>query len=94
MGTALLAGALATAALAFGFVLRQPRPVLAEAFSLPTKKEVDWRLVRGAALFGVGWGLVWLCPRPALASLAHGLPESVFFVGAMVTGMAAARVIP
>lgn len=68
-------------------VLRRRRPLLAPHFSLPTRRDLDPRLLSGAALFGVGWGLVGLCPGPALVDLAGGAPDILLFVAAMFAGM-------
>ena len=46
------------------------RPLFGEHFSLPDRSDLDARLIAGAALFGVGWGIAGLCPGPAVASLA------------------------
>ena len=81
-------GALLVAIPAFRLILRRPQPVLADAFDLPTKKDVDGRLLGGAALFGIGWGLAGLCPGPAVTALASGLLPVFVFVAAMVAGMA------
>jgi uncharacterized protein len=69
-------------------ILRRRAPVLASAFHLPTLRRVDRRIVAGAAVFGVGWGLGGLCPGPALTVLASGKPIAVVFVAAMLAGMA------
>jgi uncharacterized membrane protein YedE/YeeE len=71
-----------------GYALVRRRPPLFEKKSLwPTKKDIDQPLVFGALLFGVGWGLVGLCPGPALANLATlSLPVAIF-VMAMALGM-------
>ena len=84
-------GALLITIPAFRLILRRPRPVLAEDFDLPTKKAVDGRLLGGAALFGIGWGLAGFCPGPAVTALASGLLPVFAFVAAMVVGMAAYR---
>jgi hypothetical protein len=43
------------------------KPILADGFDLPKLTTIDWKLVLGAALFGVGWGVGGLCPGPAIA---------------------------
>lgn len=72
-----------------GFVLarRRERPILAAQSLWPTKTDIDRSLVIGAALFGIGWGLVGLCPGPALENLATFSPRVIVFVVAMVIGM-------
>jgi len=81
-----MAGALATTAPLFTFILKRPRPLLCEEFYLPTSRKIDARLIIGAAVFGVGWGLAGFCPGPALAGLATGISGVYFFVAAMVAG--------
>lgn len=63
------------------------RPILDEAFHLPTATAIDRRLLTGSALFGLGWGMAGFCPGPAVASLSLGLAPSVLFVVAMLAGM-------
>jgi uncharacterized membrane protein YedE/YeeE len=65
----------------------RPRPVLAGQYFWPGKSEIDARLVLGAGLFGIGWGLVGLCPGPALENLATLSPGVIVFVAAMAGGM-------
>jgi len=81
-------GALLVAVPTFRVILKRPRPVLAEKFELPTNKDVDARLLAGAAIFGIGWGLAGFCPGPAVTALASGLVPVFAFVAAMVAGMA------
>jgi uncharacterized membrane protein YedE/YeeE len=83
-----MGGALLVTIPAFRLILRRPRPVLADEFDLPTKKEVDSRLLAGSAIFGIGWGLAGFCPGPAVTALASGLTPVFAFVAAMVAGMA------
>ncbi|HEX2181672.1 MAG TPA: YeeE/YedE family protein [Rubrobacteraceae bacterium] len=83
-----MGGALLVTVPAFRIIPRRQRPVLADGFDLPRKSAVDARLVGGAALFGVGWGLVGFCPGPAVAALATGLTPVFVFVAAMISGMA------
>ena len=76
----------------FQFVLpRFGAPLAGEKFHLPTRADIDTRLVTGAVLFGIGWGLVGLCPGPALASLGYLNIDIIYFLFAMFAGMAAAH---
>lgn len=85
-----LAGAAGTAAIGFRLVLGQrSAPLFAETFSLPTARAIDPRLVIGAAIFGIGWGLVGLCPGPSLVGLSLAFRLVAIFVIAMLVGMAA-----
>ena len=82
-----MVGAIAVYSSLFRWVLNQKTPVLGKAFSLPTRKDIDARLVVGAVLFGAGWGLGGFCPGPALASIGTGSGEVIIFVAAMLVGM-------
>lgn len=81
-----LGGAVATTMLLFRYVLHGGSPVLANTFHLSNLKHVDPRLLGGAAIFGVGWGLAGYCPGPALAGLGIGSIEALWFVPAMLIG--------
>lgn len=81
-----MGGAVAVTLVAFRFVLRQPHPLLAESFSLPTKTEIDARLLIGSAVYGVGWGMVGFCAGPSIAALAYGDVRVAIFVAALVIG--------
>lgn len=82
-----MAGALVVAAPGFYFAGRRSRPLIAAGFRWPTGADVDTPVVAGSALFGVGWGLVGLCPGPAIASLATLMPQIAVFVATMGVGM-------
>jgi hypothetical protein len=82
-----MGGALGVAFLAFPRILRRPRPVLDVKHHLAPKHPVDARLVVGAVLFGVGWGLGGYCPGPAIVSLATGARPALAFVVSMAAGM-------
>ncbi len=69
------------------WILKQPAPKVAASFTLPSLAQVDRPLVVGAVLFGVGWGLVGLCPGPAITLLAGGNLQVVLFVSAMLAGL-------
>ena len=88
-----LGGAVATTLLLFRPVLRRGRPLFAEAFDLSDLRHIDARLLAGAALFGIGWGLAGYCPGPALAGLGAGSTEAVWFVPAMVAGIVLQRML-
>ncbi len=69
------------------------RPWFTARFLLPKRQTVDGRLVTGAVIFGVGWGLSGYCPGPALATLLTGQIDIAIFVLAMLPGMWLARKI-
>lgn len=70
-----------------GIVGRRARPIFGERFALPSARDVDRRLLAGAALFGVGWGLAGLCPGPALVSVVTTSSSILIFVATMLVGM-------
>ena len=77
----------------YRLILRRKTPFFAERFHMPSLTVIDARLLGGAALFGLGWGLSGFCPGPAVASLVFGTTQSVIFVAAMALGMVAARLV-
>lgn len=81
-----MGGALLVTAIGYRVVLRRPRPAWDDAFRLPGKSPVTLRLVSGAALFGVGWGLGGYCPGPAISAVASGALEPWLFIAAMLAG--------
>lgn len=82
-----MGGALTITVPGFWLARRRGRPILEAAFSLPTRKDIDPRLIAGTGLFGIGWGLGGFCPGPAVAALSSGLPLVLVFGAAMVAGM-------
>ena len=83
-------GAIAVHFVAYRLIRRRASPLLAEKWVLPTRRDIDFKLVAGAAVFGLGWGLAGYCPGPAVVSLASGAPGVVVFTAAMLAGMLAA----
>lgn len=77
----------------YRLVLARPAPLFAPSFRLPDTAPIDARLLAGAALFGLGWGLTGFCPGPAIASLVFGRFESFLFVVSMAAGMIAVRAV-
>jgi len=84
-----MAAALAVSMPGFLLARRRTRPLLADVAAWPARKDIDRPLLAGAALFGAGWGLVGLCPGPAIANLATLSPAVLLFVAAMIAGMVA-----
>ena len=82
-----MAAALAVAAAGYALARWQERPLFAAQSLWPTARQLDGPLVTGAVLFGIGWGLVGLCPGPAIENLATGSVRVLVFVVAMVAGM-------
>lgn len=78
----------------FWLTRKRGRPLFEERFALPTRQDLDPRLIGGSALFGIGWGIGGFCPGPALASLGSGAPVVIGFVGMMLLGMWLADRIP
>ena len=70
----------------FQLILKK-KPVLESCHSLPTKMKVDRPLVLGSALFGVGWGLVGICPGPGIVNLVTLDLKAIVFVGSLILGM-------
>src|SRR4051794_5373197 len=78
-----MGAALAVTIVGYALVRRMRKPVFAEGFNLPAASGIDMRLIAGAAVFGLGWGMTGFCPGPAIASLVFGNWPSVLFVAAM-----------
>ena len=88
-----MGSALVPSAMAYAIVRRMQRPLLAEEFRIPQNRVIEPQLLAGATIFGVGWGLIGLCPGPAIAGLALGYWQAWLFVAAMLAGMLAHRFI-
>jgi uncharacterized membrane protein YedE/YeeE len=84
-----MAGAVIVTSLGFALARRRGAPMLATKLQWPTRNDIDAPLLSGAALFGIGWGLVGLCPGPAIVNLASLSLPVVVFVVAMAAGMLA-----
>ena len=73
--------------LGYQIIFRRGAPLFAASFRLPISQDIDAKLLGGAALFGLGWGISGFCPGPAVASVVFGRMESMTFVVAMAAGM-------
>lgn len=82
-----MGGAVLVMAIAWVIQGKLHKPVVCEEFSLPGTRLIDGKLIGGAAIFGVGWGIAGLCPGPAIASLANEFVPALVFIAAMVAGM-------
>lgn len=89
-----MAGGLAVTLPAFWYGRHRTAPLAAPTFQSPAATSVDRRLLLGALVFGVGWGLVGYCPGPALAAIAFGATGTIVFVLAMVAGMVLEGLMP
>ncbi|MFW5740006.1 MAG: DUF6691 family protein [Myxococcota bacterium] len=85
---AVMGAAVTVTFILFRVILRaRKQPMFEAKFGIPTRRDIDWRLMVGASAFGLGWGLIGFCPGPAIASLATGSTELyVWFVG-LLAGM-------
>ena len=81
-------GAIAVHSLLFFVIKKRSSPLLDSKFHLPTKKDLDLRLISGAALFGIGWGWAGICPGPGLVASVSGNTNILLFVLSMLMGMA------
>ncbi len=91
-----MGGALAVTFTAYRLVLRRPSPLFATRFHLPTRTDIDARLLAGAAIFGIGWGAAGYCPGPAIAGIAlagYGFLEPFVFIAALLVGTLAAKAL-
>lgn len=86
-----MAAAVAVTTVGYKVVLKRETPLLFAKFELPTRTDLDLSLILGSALFGTGWGLVGLCPGPALAVLFIAPKSTLIFFLCMLLGMFLAR---
>ena len=82
-----MGGAVIVMALAWLIQPKLARPVFAETFAIPTRRDLTPKLIGGSALFGIGWGIAGLCPGPGIAALVIEPVSAAIFVAAMLAGM-------
>jgi len=88
-----MGGALAVMAIAVRIGKRFTKPILDDRFHAPATTAIDRRLILGAVLFGLGWGIAGLCPGPAIAALVTGATDMLVFVAAMIAGMIGFQIV-
>ncbi|NCF17040.1 MAG: YeeE/YedE family protein [Haliea sp.] len=86
-----MGGAVCVTLVAFRFIMKRDRSLLGELMSLPSNTAIDGRLLAGAAIFGIGWGVYGYCPGPAISALGYLETNTAIFVVAMLVGMALAN---
>ena len=89
-----MVGAVAVSAVGTLIARRRGRALFGNPLEIPTRRDLDSRLIAGAAVFGLGWGLAGLCPGPALTLVTVAPAQAATFVVAMVAGMLLFRLVP
>lgn len=82
-----MVGAIAVHSLSFRWITRRKSPIFTEYFEIPTKRKIDFKLIVGSLLFGIGWGLGGFCPGPAIVSSVAGLKTVYVFLSSMIAGV-------
>jgi len=82
-----MGGAVAITFFGYRWVLSRSKPLFATSFALPTRSDIDLKLISGSLIFGIGWGLAGFCPGGALPVLGTGNRTVMLFVAALITGI-------
>lgn len=82
-----MAGAILVNIILFNTILKKSKPLLVEKFHIPTKKDIDKKLILGAIIFGIGWGLTGVCPGPAVANILTSHHKIFIYIIGMISGM-------
>jgi uncharacterized membrane protein YedE/YeeE len=86
-------GAIPVTFIGYRLVFRSNAPLLDGLFRLPASAQIDRKLLIGATIFGVGWGLSGLCPAPALVGMGMAIPQITVFVISLIIGINIYRII-
>ena len=82
-----MGGAIAVGFVAFKIAGKRTNSFLDLPINIPTSRVIDNRLVIGALVFGIGWGLAGICPAPAFVLLGTGSIKGIVFLISMLVGM-------
>lgn len=82
-----MAGAIFVHSILFYFIKKRSSPLLDSKFHLPTRKDLDWKLITGASIFGLGWGWAGICPGPGIVAVTSGNINIIIFIVSLLVGM-------
>lgn len=85
-------GAIVVTFIGYKLALSRHKPLFEELFRVPVSTQIDRKLLLGAGLFGIGWGLIGLGPGPAIVDLGLGIPQISVFVIALIIGINVYRI--
>jgi uncharacterized membrane protein YedE/YeeE len=88
-----MAGAIFVHSILYYFIKKKGSPLLDSKFHLPTRRDLDLRLITGAAIFGLGWGWAGICPGPGIVAMASGNSNILTFIAFMLVGMGIFKLI-
>ncbi len=86
-------GAIVVTSIGYRILFKTKKPLFADMFRLPLSRQIDRKLIIGAVIFGIGWGMAGLCPGPALVDVSLGLSSVIVFVVSMIVGINGYRLI-
>lgn len=88
-----MGGALTVSFIGYRLIFRMKKPFLAQSFFLPTRSDLDSRLIGGSAIFGIGWGISGICPGGLLPALSLGRIEPIYALVGVLVGIAGAKLL-
>jgi len=88
-----MGGALIVTFVGYRMAFARNYPLLGDRFHLPTRSDIDLKLVAGSAIFGVGWGIAGFCPGGAIPAIGTGRSDVLMFAAALIVGIVATRLV-
>jgi len=83
-----------TFSLGYFFIIKpRDKPILTDIFFIPERTLIDSKLIVGAVIFGIGWGMTGICPGPAVTNIVSGNPKIAIFIIFMLMGMLFAKIV-